>query len=346
MVKRSWCLPLLFVVPTACRPDLNVTVSIVTGPQVLGVRSDPAEVAPKGAVTLTALVADAQGPISSAPIQWAFCNARKPLAELGPVNALCVQSSGDWFSTIGVGVQAKGTIPSVACRQFGPEVPVPQANQPAGRPVDPDPTGGYYQPVRLLLPTSAGDLVAIAEPRLSCGVAGAAPAQAVDFSARYRANENPKIQALAAIGGAVLTSDDQGAPNPVNSGEKLALRVSWASCPVVDACGDGVCGPDEAVASCPTDCTMPKGCSGAERYVNFDLASRTLVDRREGIHVAWFATAGSFDLDRTGRDGSDSTASSDNAWKAPVQAGPVHLWVVLHDDRGGAGWAGYALDVR
>ena len=62
--------------------------------------------------------------------------------------------------------------------------------------------------------------------------------------------------------------------------------------------------------------------------------------------VAWFATGGSFDNDRTGRDTSDLTASSDNGWHAPAAAGPVHLWVVLRDDRGGVGWAEYAFDVK
>ena len=61
------------------------------------------------------------------------------------------------------------------------------------------------------------------------------------------------------------------------------------------------------------------------------------------MHVSWFATGGSFDLDRTGRDGSDVTTTSDNGWTAPSSGTAVHLWIVLRDDRGGVGWAGYAL---
>jgi len=71
-----------------------------------------------------------------------------------------------------------------------------------------------------------------------------------------------------------------------------------------------------------------------------------VVDEREGIHVSWFATGGSFDLDRTGTDGSDTDTNSTNGWQPPSQSGPLHMWVVLHDDRGGVGWAGYALNVQ
>jgi hypothetical protein len=151
---------------------------------------------------------------------------------------------------------------------------------------------------------------------------------------------------LVVVGAQTLVTDDTGNSNPVGVGQKLSLEVAWAACPVVDACGDGVCGPDEPGNTCTTDCNPPKGCTGAERYVIFDLRSKQVLDTREGIHVSWFATGGSFDIDRTGRDGTDTTTTSDNGWTAPSQPGPVHLWVVLHDDRGGIGWAGYAFDVQ
>jgi hypothetical protein len=257
-----------------------------------------------------------------------------------------LQATGDSLVEIGAGAQVAGAIPDVACRQFGPETPEAMMGQPAGRPVDPDPTGGYYQPLRLFVTTPGGDVTAIAETRLACGLASASPDQEAEFNARYRANANPVVDALSIAGGAALVPHTGGMTNGVNAGQKLALHVAWAACPLVDACGDGVCGPDETLASCAADCMHPKGCTGAERYVTFDLGSQTVVDQREGIHVAWFATGGSFDVDTTGRDGSDATSSSDDGWLAPSGPATVHLWVVLHDDRGGVGWASYVLDVR
>jgi len=115
---------------------------------------------------------------------------------------------------------------------------------------------------------------------------------------------------------------------------------------MTDICGDGICGPDETLMSCPKDCKTPHGCAGAERFVNFDLGSQSVLDQREAMQITWYATAGSFDNDSTGRVSTDTAVTSDNNWHAPSQAGAVHLWVVLHDARGGIGWAGYTLDVH
>jgi len=339
----------LGAVGAACRPDLNQTVSIVSTPQILAVRSDPAEAAPKGNVTYRALVADSTGPLSI-PIDLAFCNARKPLAELGPVSPQCLRASGDWFvplgaGTAGAGTQAAGALPDIACKQFGPEVPQAQMNQPAGRPVDPDTTGGYYQPVRVVVPSHAGVVIGIAETRLSCGIAGT-PDQLVQFNQHYTANLNPAVDSLTAAGMS-LSTDDQGTTNSVRAGDSLALDAAWASCPQpTGGCGDHYCDLDETKESCPADCDTLNGCTGAETYVSLDLNTHNLATQREGMDVAWFATAGAFENDRTGSGPADLTNSSPNRWHAPAQPGTVFLWIVLRDDRGGTGWAEYALDVR
>lgn len=337
----------------ACRPTLDQTVSIISEPTVLAVRSDPPEAAPTApdnVVTMTALYVNGAGAVANAPIDWAFCTARNPLANLGPVNPECLQASGAWFVPMGVGLQTSGTIPDDACRQFGPQVPQPIMGQPQGRPVDPDPTGGYYQPVRVLAPGATKASITIAETRLPCGLANAVGNVSADYAKRYHANTNPAVASLS-IGaeaslGAALTTDEHGATNPVPAGTRVTLSAAWAACPTVDVCGDGFCGPDETLQSCPSDCTKPLGCTGAERYAGFDLETQSIVDQREAIAVAWFATGGAFDDDRTGRDSTDTTTTSDNGWQAPAKAGTVHMWVVLRDDRGGTGWAEYALDVH
>jgi hypothetical protein len=85
---------------------------------------------------------------------------------------------------------------------------------------------------------------------------------------------------------------------------------------------------------------------GAERYVFFDAEARKLVVRRESMRVSWFASAGAFARDRTGRASDDAEPSSDNDWDAPAEATIVRGWVVLRDDRGGAAWQGFVIDVR
>jgi hypothetical protein len=328
----------------SCRPDLNQTVSIVSATQILGVRSDPAEAAPKDDVKYTALIVDSLGPLN-VPVDWAFCNARKPLAELGPVSRQCLQATGDWFVPLGAGIQAAGALPDIACRQFGPLVPQATGAQPAGRPVDPDQTGGYYQPVRMIVPSRAGDLVGIAETRLSCDITGT-PDQLVQFHQHYIANSNPAVDSLTA-GTASFSTNDHGESNPVHVGDSLALTATWASCPQpTGGCGDHYCALDETKQSCEADCAKLSGCTGAETYVSLDLNTHNLVTQREGIEAAWFATAGSLEDDRTGRGAADQTSSTTNTWHAPARPTSVRLWVVLRDDRGGTGWAEYTLDVH
>ena len=83
----------------------------------------------------------------------------------------------------------------------------------------------------------------------------------------------------------------------------------------------------------------------AEGYLYFDPISHELVNRRESMSVSWFANAGRFESDRTGRAEEDEASGSSNRWTAPDDSGPVHLWVVLRDSRGGTAWAEGVLEV-
>jgi hypothetical protein len=334
---------LLLVLPQACKPNLDLSDSLVDTPRVLAARSVPAEGPPGTALSYAALYVDGSGPITPAPLQWDFCEARNPLANLGPVNDECLEASGSWFTALGDGAQPMASLPSDGCKLFGSDVPPPVVGQPQGRPVDPDSTGGYYQPVRVLASDGTVDLV---QTRIVCGLAGATADVGVEYGQRYRINVNPDVQSLSIVGGAPLVTGDKGT-NPVAMGQHLMLRAAWPSCPAtMDVCGDGVCGPDESTMSCASDCAMPLGCDGAERFLLFDVVAQALVVQRESIAVAWYTTGGTFDLDRTGRVATDLTTTSDNGWTAPSTPGTVHVWIVLRDNRGGSGWAEYVFDVH
>jgi hypothetical protein len=325
-----------------CKPDLDQRATVIGSTRVLAVREDPAEVEPSGDVSFTALVVGADGVAIGAPAAtWAFCTARKPLAELGPVSPVCYQGGGpESFVGLGAGAVVKGSMPATACRDFGPEVPQAKPGEPYGRPVDPDPTGGYYQPVSVFL----GSDVSVDQARVACGVAGASSEDVVTFRQRYHPNENPRIAAVS-VDGAPAQEDT---PVRVAPGAHVSVSVEWPACPDADACGDGVCGADETRASCTNDCSgaAPKGCDGAERYLWFDPSARALVVRREQMRVSWFSAGGLFDRDRTGRDEDDHATTSDNTWVAPESPGLVHAWMVLRDARGGVVWRALVFDVR
>lgn len=367
MVREASLLLLfgLFGPLVGCKPNLNETVSLISGTRVLAVQAEPAEVSPMAMtpVSFSLLVVDDNGVVAHPDAEWTFCETRNPLANLGPVAPSCVQpwSPPSTPSTVsdsdagpapppyvgfGGGEAATATIPTNACSLFGPNPPPPLMNQPPGRPVDPDPTGGYYQPVTAFVVAQGTTIPTLFPYRISCGFANVDPTSSGELTSRYHLNVNPAVESLAIVGGATLQPDSTGMTNTVAAGQELQLEVAWPSCPLVDKCGDTFCGADESLMSCPLDCKTPKGCPGAERFVNFSLSSESVVDQREGINVAWYATGGTFANDTTGNAGTDTTLTSDNGWTAPEASGPVHMWVVLADARGGIGWAGYALNVQ
>jgi hypothetical protein len=83
-----------------------------------------------------------------------------------------------------------------------------------------------------------------------------------------------------------------------------------------------------------------------ETYVlpTFDGGERSFV---ENISYSWYATSGSWDQENTGgADGPAGTPDLDTYWIAPRTPGPVSVWVVYRDERGGESWLEYCVTVR
>jgi len=290
-----------------CRPDLGDRESLVTRTQVLAVRGDPPEAKPGETVRWSLLVATPDGPIATPLASWAFCAQPKLLTENGAVSAACL---ADAVRPIAEGAPSiEAPIPDDACRLFGPEVTSADL-----RPRDPDVTGGYYQPLRVTVFGPRADVegptVAFGLERITCNLADAAADVARAFGERHAPNQNPTLGLLSARRG-----DAPVALDAVPRGSTVTLRVEWPE-------------------------------TSAERYVAYDLATRTLVDRRESMRVSWFATAGSFANDRTGRAEDELETFTENEWTAPDEARSVHLFVVLRDARGGVAFASHEIVTR
>lgn len=312
-----------------CVPDFDDELSLVTAPRVLAIQAEPAEAKPSEAVTLSVLIADPDPLAPPATASFALCVERKPLTELGPVSPACLgepSASSSALLPLGSGDGVSATLPSDACRLFGPSRPEPKEGEPAGRPVDPDATGGYYVPVTVRV-EAAGEL-AVGAIRVWCPLPAVTQAQSAEFSARYRPNHNPELTTLELVRGSEVTTltADPAAEPPVQLvvGERVTLRAEWPAC---DAEPDG-------------------SCSGAESYVWFDPGRRAITTRRESIRLSWFASAGEFESERSGRDESELASESENTWTAPTAPGAVRLWLVIRDSRGGQSWRTYLLDVR
>ncbi|HEY0463099.1 MAG TPA: hypothetical protein VGC79_02770 [Polyangiaceae bacterium] len=343
----------------ACAPEFSERSSAVTAPRVLGIRSSPAEVLPGEDVSYQLLVGNVQGTVASPRADWSYCTQPKATNELNDVAPQCF-GEGDFVIPFGTGTAPTGTLPVNACAQFGPDVPQPSSGsgsdssgnavtQTQGRPTDPDSTGGYYQPVILRVRTAGTEIPTLGETRITCGLAGSTGEQFEEYNQRTKTNENPQISTVIvpSLANAELTPEEAAEPLAVSAAQVLTLRVSWPACPTQPSCGDGICSPGEAIQDCPDDCTTPVGCGGSESFAYLDPESHVLVDRHESMRVSWFATGGSLYTDHTGRGQDEFTqTSSDNTWTAPEEPGPVFMWVVLRDDRGGVDWRSFKVIVQ
>jgi hypothetical protein len=198
------------------------------------------------------------------------------------------------------------TLPGNGCQLFGPDLPPQVAGQPSPRPQAPDATGGYYQPLRIDL----GKVSSIALERIQCGAAGASMDLAEQFQMKYSPNRNPALTPLLAMVNGQAVALDQ-----VARGARVTLVAGWTP-------------------------------ESVESYPVVDALDQLLVEHREAMSVAWFASDGAFTDEETGRAENDSALSTSNTWMAPSIATKVYVWLVLHDSRGGQDFASYTIVVR
>ena len=340
------------LVAASCKPDLEGRPSLVDSPRVIAIRSTPAEGMPGSTVTYDVLVAKPVADTTELVLDWALCLAQNPLANSGSISDACLVRSSPKLTALGTASSVTATIPSDSCQRFGPTTPTQNPGEPPLRAVDPDTTGGFYQPVRLL--SEFGDGPAeyeVGVTRLLCGIgSGVTQEQAATFATGYRANQSPRIEQVSAAraNGEKATVDLSGATVATFSrGEALAFEVKWPSCSTEISCGDGLCSAGEDLDSCPSDCKTPKGCEGSEPYLSYDATTQSLVNRRESMRISWYATDGSFEHDRTGRLETEANkVTSANTWTAPNSPGLVRFWFVIRDDRRGANWVSFDVQVE
>jgi hypothetical protein len=321
MVNRSATLvPLLLTIgPLGCKPAEEGRPSLLDVPRILAIQSSPADAPPGTEVTVDVLRAGPEGQVDSAAVELDFCVQRKPLAAPGMLASACLEKGpNDALVPIENAQPITSTIPADACAIFGPKPPAPEPNQPPLRPVDPDTTGGYYQPLRAL----DGDSSSVGFVRIMCGLTGTTQDNSVEFGQRYRANENPRIeQVFFATNGGEAAVLDLDVPAEVRPNQQLSLAVVW------------------------NDCNGSESCSGAESYLILDPTTNQLRFQRESMRVSWYVTGGTLDRDRSGRSGEDAANDAQNVWVAPSAPGDHTLIAVIRDDRGGVGWVARLLHV-
>ncbi len=231
-----------------CRPTLDDRPWLVTKLQIVGWKADPPEVTPGSAVNLQIVALDPAGAPDTAATSWTLCHAPKPPGENRVVSPACLAPTAP--DAVGDPVQV--TIPTDACRVFGPDVPQPAPGAPPTRPRDPDATGGYYQPLTVNLGTS----LAVGLERVTCDLPDASLATSRVFQAAYQPNQNPMITGLSfTLDGAPID------PTAIPPGARITIEATW-----------------------------PAGT--AEVFPVFDRGSAAIVETEETLLATWYVTGG------------------------------------------------------
>lgn len=203
----------LVVVSGGCQPHFEERASLVTKPQVLAVRAEPAESNLGQMVEYEALVVTPEGPSSTVPLQWSFCAAPKPLTENNAVSAACLDAAV--LPIAGAEFTISASTPMDACQLFGPDAPPGDF-----RPRDADDTGGYYQPLRI---ETLGQTAFVFE-RVTCNLSNAPLDVAVEFAKQYVPNRNPRIFSVQAY------VDGQNEPLDVlPASQDVQIEITWES---------------------------------------------------------------------------------------------------------------------
>ena len=287
-----------------CRPDFGAPLSQVSAPRVAAVRTEPAEAAPGATVTATAFVVAPDG-ARIAAVDWSLCLTPKATSNNDVVDPACLGAAGT-SAPVSATAPVTLTLPSNACRLFGPDTPPQTAGQPPVQSRAPDVTGGYYQPILAALDGTP----TIALARLRCSLAGASFAIAAEYAATYTSNLNPTLTPLVAfLDGTPVALDD------IPAGRTVTLAAGWTA-------------------------------ESVEPFPVLDPAAQKLVTHAEAMTVSWMASGGEIGSANSGRPEGDPALFATTTWTAPSAPGVVHLFVVLHDSRGGIDFAAVDATVR
>ncbi len=290
------------LIALGCTPEFDDAPWRIEEARVLAIATSPAEARPGDPVLLTALTASPQGTLDAAPL-WSVCTRPRASAERTSVTAGCLEEDFLEPTAATMGVL------SDACARFGPNPPPIEGDAAPQRPADPDPSGGYFLPIR----AETEDAAAFGALRIRCDLPGVTRAIFDAFEDRYVANESPRIEGVSLSGGALLSLEG------VATVEGLSQ----------------------------TEITVELPADASEAYVRYDSANGVLVDEREWLRVQWFVTDGQLSAGQQTvfPSGTGSEVAS-TSWTAPLGPTTVHGWIVVTDARGGVAWTAFTIRVE
>jgi hypothetical protein len=130
--------------------------------------------------------------------------------------------------------------------------------------------------------------------------------------------------------------------NPVINDLSLFANCSGSDCSLKGSAEPNAMNVRE-VPSCPSgDCTIDLKVDVDRNSAEVDIGSFGLHGEQlqEQLWVAFYATRGDFTKPLRLVNDASSGWNDDNAtgFKVPAEVGPVRLWAIVHDNRGGVAW--------
>jgi hypothetical protein len=281
---------------------------LVEEDRILAIRGMPAETRPNQQVDFEALIASPSGTLTT-DVEWAFCLEPRRAEERTGVTASCAE--GESLQSI----SNPALVPSDACARFGPNPPPSEEDEPPLRPADPDPSGGYFLPVRALTSTS-DEVISFGFQRLQCDLSGATRAIFDEYLANYAPNQNPEVATVEAMERDEPAVDARAGVT-VSPGSTLTFRL-------------------EATAE------------STEPFVVYMAEDSRLDYRNEAITVSWYLTGGELLRASQTLSAEEIAAGArfQTEWQAPSGSAELFGWAVVRDSRGGSGWADFTVRVR
>lgn len=240
-------LPLCALYLAACVEGETRSDSTIDRPRIVAVIADPPEASPGTPVRFQAVVATPTGPADPL-LTWSFCSTVRSASDNTAAAPACILNAEQPLPGEGTGIDA--VIPIDACMRFGSETA-------SGRvPNAVDATGGYYQPLRVLLPPYDATLV---RQRIRCALPNAPLTAARDYNRDYKPNQAPRIAAIRAF-----SRNGEASLSALPATADLTFQIE----------------PDA---------------SARESYLRYDPRAGTLTTAVERLSTTWYVTTGAFE---------------------------------------------------
>lgn len=354
----------VFVTLLGCMEDMEA-ISQVSKFRVLGIQSDPPELAPGESTQIRALFADPQE--RGVTVMWfpmeglitpnSMTNSQLDLVWFPAVTQV-TNGIASYGSNIAIPPDYLDDLPKDKCSDDGDEADENWREDPAckrtatmlilacaGGEIDPQITSAIGTIQTALAQFIAKEITS--QELESIITAAFVPLEETlgsfeemsDIEALCQGEDTEAIISTKTFG--ISFSDHKNAVPQIDSlaiktGDTWAVNTPWSEPgepPVFTCDGENGCRDGAEIRAFLTPDSF-------QTYLRKEFNVWKTVDER--TYISWFTDGGNFDADRSGNNG-DADDPFEVTWIPPIEGGEFTLWAVFHDIRGGVNWKRYTI---